>query len=160
MRATIVALAFIGLVGGAQASDLEGRGRILNADGAWCWFTQTVEKTTAAFLGSLRAEVATMSFDELGCMAETTKDGFDFAADFNRKQIARRIADLVRGRWVTADTTYDPNNRKQPGMMQKAGECIVAEGMPATAIAINFVSNGTSIAKVAYAQTFGCGKPL
>ena len=161
MRTIILALAFIGLTGGvAPAGDLEGRGRILNTDGASCSFTQTVEKKTAAFLGPLKAEVATMSFEDPGCMAETTEDGFDLAAEFNRNRIADRIAGLVRGTWVTADTVYDPKGRYQPGMMQKSGECMVEEGLPATAIAINFVSNGTSITKVEYAHTFGCGEVL
>ena len=161
MRAIVAALAFMGVaVCAAQASDMEGRGRILNADGTWCWFIQTVEKKTAAFLGSLQAEVATMSFDDPACMAETTEEGLDFAADFNRRQIANRIAGLVRGSWVTTDTAYDPNSRSQPGMLQKSGECMVAEGLPATAIAINFISNGLSITKVEYAHTFGCGDPL
>ena len=71
-RATIPALVFIGLIGSAaQASEMEGRGRILNADGGWCWFMQTIEKKKkAAFLGPLRAKIATMSFDDPGCMAE------------------------------------------------------------------------------------------
>ena len=161
MRATIAALAFIGLVGSAaQASDMEGRGRIFNADGGWCWFTQTVEKKSADFLGSLQAKIATMSFDDPGCMGETTEEGLDFAADFNREKIADRIAGLVRGSWVTADTVYDPDSRNQPGMLQKSGECMAAEGMPATAIAINFVSNGASITEVEYAHVFGCGNPV
>ena len=162
MRKIIVALTLMGLIGGAaQANDeMEGRGRILNADGAWCWFMQTVDKTKVAFLGPLSAEVATISFEDLACMAETTKEGLDFAADFNRDQIAKRIAGLVRGNWVTPDTVYESNSRNQPGMMQTSGECMVAKDMPATAIAINFVSNGTSITKVEYAHVFGCGASL
>ena len=161
MRTIIAALAFIGLVAGAtQAADMEGRGRIMNTDGASCWFTQTVEKKTAAFLGPLPGKIATMSFEDPGCMAEITADGFDLAADFNRNRIADRIAGLVRGTWVTEDTVYDPKSRHQPGMMQKSGECMVAKGMPATAIAINFVSNETSITEVEYAHTFGCGGSL
>ena len=101
-----------------------------------------------------------MSFDDPGCMTETTEEGLDFAADFNREQIADRIAGLVRVSWVTADTVYDPSSRNQPAKMQKSGECMVAEGMPATSISINFVSNGTSITRVEYAHTFGCGDPL
>ena len=34
----------------AQAVELEGGGRILNADGVWCWFTQGVEKRIGEFL--------------------------------------------------------------------------------------------------------------
>lgn len=160
MRATITALALISLIASAaRASDLEGNGRIINADGVWCEFMQTVEKKTALFLG-LPGEVATMRFGDPRCMAETTKEGLAFAAAFNRKQIAYRIANVVRGYWVTADIVYNTTSRNQPGMMQKSGECMVAEGMPATAIAINFVSNGTSITKVEYAHVYGCGDPL
>ena len=54
---------------------------------------------------------------------------------------------------MTADTVYDPDSRNQLGMMQKSGECMVADGMPATAIAINFVSNGISVTKVEYAPS-------
>ena len=54
MRALIAALAFVSLIGtAAQASDMEGRARVLNADGGWCWFTQPIEKKKAAFLGPL-----------------------------------------------------------------------------------------------------------
>ena len=160
MRATIAALVFIGLIGTAQAGDMEGRGRIMNTDGGWCWFMQTVEKKTATFLGSSPGQVATMSFDDPGCMAEVTADGFDLAADFNRNRISDRIASLVRGSWVQDWVEYDPKSRNQPGMMQKTGECMVADDLPATAIAINFVSDGTSITKVEYAHTFGCGDAL
>ena len=160
MRATITALALISLIASAaRASDLEGSGRIINADGVWCEFMQTVEKKTALFLG-LPGEVATIKFGAPRCMAETTKEGLAFAADFNRKQIAYRIAKFVRGYWVTADIMYNTTSRNQPGMMQKSGECMAADGMPATAIAINFVSNGTSITKVEYAHVYGCGDPL
>ena len=55
---------------------------------------------------------------------------------------------------------YDPENRNQPGIMQKSGECMMSESLPATAVAINFVSNGTSIVIVEYAHVFGCGDPL
>ena len=158
--AIIVSLIMSLAIGGvAQASDIEGRGRILNADGGWCWYTQTVEKKKAAFLGPLQAKIATMTFDKPGCMAETTEDGLDFAADFNRKNIADRIAGLVRGSWVIADAVYDPSSRNQPGMLQKSGECLVADELQAAAIAINFVSNGASITTVEYAQVFGCGGP-
>ena len=44
--------------------------------------------------------------------------------------------------------------------MQMSGGHVVPEGMPATAIAINFVWNGTSITEVEYPHTFGCGDPL
>ena len=161
MRAIIAALAFVGLVGAtAQASDMEGRGRILNTDGASCWFTQTVEKRTAAFLGPAPGQVAIMIFDDPGCMAEITEDGYDLAAVFNRNRIAGRIAVLVRGTWVQDWVEYAPDERNQPGIMQKTGECMMAEDLPATAIAINFVSNGASITRVEYATAFGCGDPL
>ena len=160
-RHIAIAAVLTGLFSGAAlASDMEGRGRVMNTDGGWCWFSQTVEKKTAAFIGSSPGQVATMSFDDPGCMAEITADGFDLAADFNRNRIADRIAGVVRGTWVTEDAVYDPKSRHQPGMLQKSGECMVAEGMPATAIAINFVSNGTSITEVEYSHVFGCGEVL
>ena len=101
-----------------------------------------------------------MRFDNPGCMKETTKEGLDFAARFNRKQIAGRIAGIVRGAWVTADTVYKPGKRYKPGAMQSYGECMVAKELPATGIAINFVSDGTSIRAVEYAHVFGCGDAL
>ena len=161
MRAIIAALAFVGLVGTvAQASDMEGRARVLNADGGWCWFTQTVEKKKAAFLGPLKAEVATMIFDDPGCMAEVLEDVGDLAGTINRSQIAGSIAGMARISWVQDWVEYDPRKRNQPGMMQKTGECMVADDLPATAIAINFVSSGSSITNVEYAHVFGCGDPL
>ena len=161
MRAiAIVASLVFSLVAGPAQATMEGRGRIFNADGGWCWFTQTVEQKVAAFIAPLRGSIATMVFDDPGCMAERTEEGLDFAADFNREQIAGRIAGLVRISWVTEDTVYDPGNRYLPGRMQAFGECMVADDMPATAIAINFVSNGTSITKVEYAHVFGCGNSL
>ena len=161
MRAIIAALAFVGLVGtAAHASDMEGRARVLNADGGWCWFAQTVEKKKAAFLGPLKAEVATMIFDEPGCMAEVLEDVGDLAGTINRSQIAGRIADMARISWVQDWVEYEPGKSNQPGMMQKIGECMVAEDLLATVIAINFVTNGSSITKVEYAHTFGCGDPL
>ena len=161
MRAIIAALVFVGLVGtAAQASDMEGRARVLNADGGWCWFTQTVEKKKAAFLGPLKGEVATMSFDDPGCMAEVLDDVGDLAGTINRSSIARSIANMARISWVQDWVEYDPSKRNQPGIMQKSGECMVAEDLPATAIAINFVSNGSGITQVEYAHAFGCGDPL
>ena len=161
MRAIIGAMALVGLVGAAaQASDMEGRAKVLNADGGWCWFDQTVEKRKAAFLGPLQAEVATMIFDDPDCMSETTEEGLEFAAGFNRDQIAGSIAGMARISWVQDWVEYDPGQRNQPGMMQKSGECMMAEDLPATAIAINFVSNGTAITEVEYAHAFGCGDPL
>ena len=158
MRIPIAAAALVLAATSVLAQPMEGRGRITNADGGSCWFTQAVEKKKAAFL-TLKGTVATMVFDDPACMGETTKDGNDFAATFNRKQIAKRIAGLVRGTWVTKDTAYDTTSRYKPGMMQKAGECIVGAGKPATAIAINFVSDGTGITRVEYAGVFGCGDP-
>ena len=59
------------------------------------------------------------------------------------------------------DTVYDPKSGHQPGIMQKCGECMVAEeDLPATMIAINIVSNGTGITRVEYAHAFGGGDPL
>ena len=158
VAALVASLVFSLWASTAQAT-MEGRGRVFNADGGWCWFTQTVERKTATFV-ALRGTIATMAFDDLGCMAERTEDGLDFAADFNRRQISQRIGGLVLGVWVTDDTVYDPGNRYRPGSMQEFGECMVADDMPATAIAINFVSDGTSIAKVEYAHVYGCGGPL
>ena len=162
LQTILMALAFLGLVGGtAQADEMEGRGRILNADGNWCWFDQTVDKRTADFLGSMPGMVATMTFDDPTCMGEKTKqESADFAASFNRDMIADRIASTVTGNWVTKDTVYDHANRHLPGIMQKSGECLVMKDMPATAIAINFVSTGTSITKVEYAHVYGCGDAL
>ena len=142
-----------------QAADMEGRGRIFNADGTWCWFMQTVDKREVAFL-TLKGTVATMVFDDPGCMAEAITEGLDFAAGYNRKQIAKRIAEMAKISWVTEDTAYDAANRFKPGMMQTAGECMVGAGKPATAIAINFVSDGTAISRVEYAGVYGCGDPL
>ncbi len=160
MRTIIAALLFVGLVGtAAQTSDMEGRARVLNADGGWCWFTQTVEKKVA-FLGPLKGEVVTMIFDDPGCMAEVLDDVGDLSGTINRSSIARSIAGMVRISWVQDWVVYDPGRRNQPGTMQKSGECMVAEGLPATAIAINFVSNGASITEVEYAHVFGCGDPL
>lgn len=161
MRATIAALALIGMVSGiAQASDMEGRARVLNVDGGWCWFIQTVEKKKAAFLGPLPGEVATMTFEDPGCMVEVADDVGDLAGTINRSQIANSIAGMVRISWIQDWVKYDPRKRNQPGMMQKSGECMVADDLPATAIAINFVSNGTSITEVEYAHVFGCGESL
>ena len=163
VRAIIAALAFIGLVAGAtQAADMEGTGRILNSNGDWCSFVQTVEKRKVDFLKPSTGRVATIRFDDPGCMVDTaeTDEGLEFTMRFNRDQIAGWIAKIVVGRWMTEDVRYDHRTRYQPGMMQKSGECIVADGMPATAIAINAVSDGTSIAKVEYASVFGCGDSL
>ena len=161
MRSIIAALVLVGLVSiTAHASDMEGRARVLNADGGWCWFTQTVEKKKAAFLGPLKAEVATMNFEDPGCMIEVADDVGDLAGTINRNSIARSIADMARISWVQDWVEYDPSKRNQPGMMQKSGECMVAEDLPATAIAINFVSDGSSIAEVEYSSVFGCGDPL
>ena len=90
----------------------------------------------------------TVAFEDSGCMAETTKEGNDFAASFNRKTIARRIAAMIRRVWVTPDTVYDTASPCKPGMMQKSGECMVGAGRPATAIALNFVSDGNGITRV------------
>ena len=103
----------------AAQQAMEGRGRVFNADGAWCWFTQSVEKKAVPFLAH-KGKIAIMVFDDPACMAETTKEGNDFAANFNRTQIAKRIAGLVRGNWVTKDTNYNVASRYKPGMMQKA----------------------------------------
>ena len=67
---------------------------------------------------------------------------------------------MARTSWVQDWVEYDPKSRNQPGMMQKSGECMVAKDLPATAIAINFVSDGSSITKVEYAHAYGCGEPL
>lgn len=161
MRAIIAAVAFVGLVGAAaQASDMEGRAKVLDADGGWCWFDQTVEKKKAAFLGALQAEIATMTFDDPSCMAEVLDDVGDLAGTINGSSIARSIAGMARISWVQDWVECDPGQRNQPGMMQKAGECMMAEDLPATVIAINFVSNGASITRVEYAHAFGCGDPL
>ena len=163
MRA-IIAAAVAGLVGlgsaAAQASDMEGRARVQNADGGWCWFDQTVEKKKAAFLGPLQAEIATMTFEDPSCMTEVLDDVGDLAGTINRSSIARSIASMARISWVQDWVKYDPGKRNHPGMMQKTGECMVADDLPATAIAINFVSNGIAITEVEYAHTFGCGDPL
>ena len=164
MQKWILSLAAAALLwagaGYAQAGSMEGRGRIFNADGGWCWFTQTVAKRRTAFLGNLPGRIATMQFDDPGCMAEKTKEGLSFAAEFNRKQIARRIAGLVRGAWARADVVYDPDKRYKPGIMQKSGECMASKGLPAISVAINFISDGTGISKVEYAQVYGCGDAL
>ena len=67
-----------------------------------------------------------------------------------------------RGRGKRSTKKKGPRGPLYPfeGDMQTSGGCAVAEGMPATAIAINFVSNGTSITKVEYVNTFDCGDPL
>lgn len=161
MQKTSIALVIAALLwpASAHAGSMEGQGRIINADGKWCWFTQAVEKKAASFL-TAKGIVATMVFDDPACMAEATKEGLAFAARFNRGQIAKRIAGLVRGTWVTKDVVYDTASRYGPGMMQKAGECMVGAGKPATAIAINFVSDGSGITRVEYGHVYGCGKPL
>ena len=74
--------------------------------------------------------------------------------------IAKRIAKWVVGTLFTRDTRYDTRSRYAPGSLQARGECMMATGKPATAIAIDFISDGDSIIKVLYAPTFGCGKPL
>ena len=68
---------------------------------------------------------------------------------------------LKAGSYVTKDTRYEPTKRRHPaGIMQDHGECIMAPGLPATAIAVDFVSDGDSITEVLYAPTFGCGELL
>ena len=144
------------------ASDMEGTGRVLNSDGDWCSFVQTVEKRNTNFLKPSKGRVATMRFDNPTCMVDTaeTDEGREFTVRFNRDQIAGWIAKIIVGRWTTADVRYDARTRYRPGMMQKSGECMAADDMPATAIAINFHSNGASITEVEYASVFGCGDPL
>ena len=58
------------------------------------------------------------------------------------------------------DAVYNPKSGHRLGIMQKCGECMVAEDVPATMIAINIVSNGTGITRFEYAHAFGGGDPL
>ena len=44
--------------------------------------------------------------------------------------------------------------------MQEIGECMMAPDLPATAVALEFVSDGDSITDVLYAPTYGCGEVL
>ena len=107
-----------------------------------------------------KGKIAIMVFDDPACMAETTKEGNDFAANFNRTQIAKRIAGLVSRKLGDQRYQLQRGQSLQARDDAKAGECIVGANKPATAIAINFVSDGTGITRVEYGAVYGCGKPL
>lgn len=97
-----------------------------------------------------------MSWCRVGC---TDRAG-PVAIRRDRLVSRHSIASLVKTSWIQDWVRYDVVNRYQPGIMQKTGECMVAEDLPATVIAINFVSDGISITKVEYATAYGCGDAL
>ena len=140
------------------------QGFIRNAVGDQCWYVQTYEKTNPHFTPSkshmTNQRLRTIRFDDPECMADTL-DGLDAAVVINKSMIARTISGWYVGSYVTDDTRYEPSKRRQPaGIMQDHGECIMAPGLPATAIAVDFVSDGDSITEVLYAPTYDCGEPL
>lgn len=151
----------------AQQIDPEGfnkRGFIRNAVSEQCWYTQIYEKTNPHFHPSqphmTNQNLRTLSFDVPDCMAESI-DGLDAAEIVNKTMIANMISDWFVGTYVTADMRYDTRNRKHPGsFLQERGECMMAPGYPATAIAIEFVSDNDSITDVVYAPTYDCGEAL
>ena len=81
----------------------------------------------------------------------------DLARTINGSNVAATIDRWMRGTYVTEDVRYDARHRREPGLLQKHRECMVAEGMPATAVAIVFVSDGDSITDVHHTMVFGCG---
>ena len=151
----------------AQDTDSYGfqqRGFIFNAIMGECWFVQTYEKTNTYFTPSRphmkNQNLRTIHFDDPECMADTL-DGLDAAGIVNKTMIAQHIAQWMTGTYFTADTRHDARNRRHPGrVMQEIGECMMATDLPATAVALEFVSDGDSITDVLYAPTYGCGEVL
>ena len=140
------------------------RGFVLGANGQKCWYKQIYEIDGKYFLAQsnqfmTNTDVRTMTFDDPGCMIskglENEQDMGDIIEDINKKMIAGLITKWWKGSYTHKDAEFDIDNLRTPAMFQSKGQCIQSKKYPIIAIAIDYIIESDSIAKVVYSPAVG-----